>query len=508
MDFSDLNKANVTVLGVSTDDEKSHRKFIEKHELPFTLIADVDHKVSEKYGVWVEKNMYGKKYMGIKRTTFLIDEEGKLVSIMAKVKVAEHADEVLNGVSIRELSSKPGCGPMSKPTENRIRWSELLDDLTDTDRSRNIVVERTTETERAAMFLLRRDNWSVRSVSGLQKEYNLELYKYRRQIAAKVINQRKKVSLGQIERFIEFLDGNDSTDFDGGICISTSGFTRSVYSYIRDENITNIKLALLERNELHWNCEEIDSNEEKNRPTYIGVFTCKGGVGKTTIAAHLAGAFALNGYDISLVDLDQQRNMQKLLGRGVYLPARGGKKGAKIEVMTSDQLNERHHPSTKFVICDCNPEFDGNPTGFLRRFDYCIIPTSLNPLGINKNADVVNRTLELIRKENTRAGLFVLINSLQSDEKKRNKILNNVLKKQFESLTSEDKRFTYIDPDEVAIRFSKQLLYWGYHLFDGSPATLAFRTYGRFSHPRMDFLKLVDYLEQHSDIENVRSLAA
>ena len=93
--FAELKKNNIVVLGVSTDDEKSHQKFIAKHELPFTLIADTDQKVSEKYGVWVEKNMYGKKYMGIKRTTFLINEDGKIATIMNKVKVAEHAQEVL-----------------------------------------------------------------------------------------------------------------------------------------------------------------------------------------------------------------------------------------------------------------------------------------------------------------------------------------------------------------------------------------------------------------------------
>ena len=97
--FSDLNKNNIVVLGVSTDDEKSHQKFIAKHELPFTLLADTDNKVSDKYGVWVEKNMYGKKYMGIKRTTFLINEDGTINTIMKKVKVAEHADEVLAAFS-------------------------------------------------------------------------------------------------------------------------------------------------------------------------------------------------------------------------------------------------------------------------------------------------------------------------------------------------------------------------------------------------------------------------
>lgn len=93
--FSDLKKNRIEVLGVSTDDEKKHRKFIAKHELPFTLLADTEHEVSERYGVWVEKNMYGKKYMGIKRTTFLIDENGTIVKIFKKVNVSEHADEVL-----------------------------------------------------------------------------------------------------------------------------------------------------------------------------------------------------------------------------------------------------------------------------------------------------------------------------------------------------------------------------------------------------------------------------
>ena len=85
----------IKVLGVSIDDEKSHQKFISKYELPFDLIADTDKKIVEKYGVWGEKSMYGKTYMGTLRKTFLIDEEGKVVKIFDKVKVSEHADEVL-----------------------------------------------------------------------------------------------------------------------------------------------------------------------------------------------------------------------------------------------------------------------------------------------------------------------------------------------------------------------------------------------------------------------------
>ncbi len=94
--FSKLKKNNIAVLGVSTDDEASHRKFIDKYELPFRLLADVNNEVSDLYGVYVEKNMYGKKYMGIKRTTYLIDEDGNIAAILKKIKVDDHADEVLS----------------------------------------------------------------------------------------------------------------------------------------------------------------------------------------------------------------------------------------------------------------------------------------------------------------------------------------------------------------------------------------------------------------------------
>ena len=95
-DASDkFDKKDIQVIGVSADNERSHLKFISKYNLPFTLVADTDHKVVEKYGVWGEKSMYGKKYMGINRTTFLIDQDGKIAKIFGKVDVANHADEVL-----------------------------------------------------------------------------------------------------------------------------------------------------------------------------------------------------------------------------------------------------------------------------------------------------------------------------------------------------------------------------------------------------------------------------
>jgi thioredoxin-dependent peroxiredoxin len=93
--YEALQKAGYTVLGVSSDTGKSHQKFIEKQQLPFTLLADEDLKVHEAYGTWVEKSMYGRKYMGTARTTFVIDENGILQEIIDKVNTKEHTSQIL-----------------------------------------------------------------------------------------------------------------------------------------------------------------------------------------------------------------------------------------------------------------------------------------------------------------------------------------------------------------------------------------------------------------------------
>jgi thioredoxin-dependent peroxiredoxin len=86
------------VLGISPDDESSHVKFKQKYGLPFTLLADHDHRVADEYGVWGERSMYGKTYMGIERSTFLIDPEGNVARIMRRVKPDTHAEQVLQAL--------------------------------------------------------------------------------------------------------------------------------------------------------------------------------------------------------------------------------------------------------------------------------------------------------------------------------------------------------------------------------------------------------------------------
>lgn len=93
--FKALTDADYVILGISSDSEKSHRKFIEKQSIPFTLLADTEKKVHDLYGTWVEKKMYGRTYMGTARTTFVIDEKGIISDIISKVKTKDHTAQIL-----------------------------------------------------------------------------------------------------------------------------------------------------------------------------------------------------------------------------------------------------------------------------------------------------------------------------------------------------------------------------------------------------------------------------
>jgi peroxiredoxin Q/BCP len=107
-----LLKQGYEVLGVSTDDEKSHRKFIEKENLPFCLLADTDKSLHAKFGTWVEKSMYGRKYMGTARTTFIIDGNGIIEEIIGKVDTKNHTDQILKGIGTSP--AKPAAKKVAK----------------------------------------------------------------------------------------------------------------------------------------------------------------------------------------------------------------------------------------------------------------------------------------------------------------------------------------------------------------------------------------------------------
>ena len=116
-----LQKAGYVVLGVSTDTEKSHKKFVEKEKLPFRLLADTHKTIHEKYGAWIEKSMYGRKYMGTARVTYLINEQGMISEVIEKVDTRDHARQILGGATVtpekkvvNKIAKKPAASKVKK----------------------------------------------------------------------------------------------------------------------------------------------------------------------------------------------------------------------------------------------------------------------------------------------------------------------------------------------------------------------------------------------------------
>lgn len=363
-----------------------------------------------------------------------------------------------------------------------------------------------------------------------QKWYDIEISKGSERIAVQVKNHKAKSNISQLCQFLSFLELPVAAGFTGGWFISASGFSKPALTHVETEQPTNLRLGISTETGIRWNYGPDSANEDEpglGAPAqhelpdetlrYFGIFTCKGGVGKTTVAAHLAGAFALQGYDVILLDLDPDRNLRKLFledqespdeTASLYVPPhKKTEAGRTITVLNADEWDEKEYPDIKIVICDCSPVLSENPSSLIRKFNYCVVPTTLNPLGIAKNGDVITRTFGHIRKYNDKAELFALINCYNQSKsfEKRNAILLASLQEVVRSYQKADPRCQLIHPDHAKIRRSDSLQYWGYHIVDGSPPQLAFREVAGRSAPRTDFLQLAEYLEDHTSIRSMAS---
>jgi len=355
-----------------------------------------------------------------------------------------------------------------------------------------------------------------------KKGYEFELRQRSQTIAVQVKYYTGKCNIAQIEKFLHYLGTTEAKQrFTEGWFIVPNGYASTVYQWAMAEQLSNIKIGTLENGKIVWVYpdNEGEGKKETNKKkrfedyTYIGVFTSKGGVGKTTVAAHLAGAFALMGHDVVLLDLDPDRNLKKLFLRdpemieddaSMYVPpVTSDEEGATITVLGLEEWYAHGKPEAKLVICDCSPVLSENPINIVGLFDYCIIPTILTPHGVSKNADVILRTFHHIRRYNQKARLFALINSYIGDQEERNALLIEHLQKHLRKYLRSDKKAKFIHPDEVKIRHSLSLLYWGEHIINKSKPRLAFKSGGR-SYPLADFLQLTTYLEEHTELEGLR----
>jgi chromosome partitioning protein len=324
------------------------------------------------------------------------------------------------------------------------------------------------------------------------------------------------------------LDKMGETDAGSLIIVALSGYFDTVYDYLDNHKINNVLLYAFDESSKTkltqvWTHKggrvKIEQPKEKAategaspkktvrakkaKKINIGVFTSKGGVGKTTISAHLAGALSIIGYESALIDLDPQSNLKKLIGDGgIYIKNRESEVGSCMSVLTAKEWDEKEHRDVKAVVCDCNPELDKNPTSFVKKFDFCIIPVTLNPLGINKHASVVQRTVKAIKDKNKKAKFLILINQYEPKEGKRNKILLELLRAEVDKMRESFGDIELIEPSDVAIRYSTQLFYWGMHtLTNELQSELAFEKVGARSIAKDDFFALAEYVASYASLK-------
>lgn len=368
---------------------------------------------------------------------------------------------------------------------------------------------------------LKAGGYKVTAPSENTKGYTFEACKGADLVAVLVKEHRAPANLAHVAQFQEYLTLDAARRFTGGWVVSASGFSNPAKTSVRAEEPRNLRLGTFSGGVLNWDYPvgitppPPEPPQAKARLRYFGVFTCKGGVGKTTVSAHLAGAFALMGFDVVLVDLDPDKNLRKLFLQGpqedggdasLYIPGKRGTPGATITVLNHDEWNEKENPDVKIVVCDCSPVLTENPKELVSKFDYCVIPTTLNPLGVAKKADVITRTFGQIREMNQKAEMFAVINAYdaQADAAERNRLLLTLLKGELDRYTSKDAKCKFIHPDDAKIRYSVALFYWGIHIVKGTKPELAFKEVAGRSYPRTDFLQLAEYLEHHTDIDALK----
>ncbi len=359
--------------------------------------------------------------------------------------------------------------------------------------------------------LFQREGWTVETAKSNQANYDLVVKKENQVGAVQVKWLKSNVQKPHLSKFADFLETNAGRKFNCGFFITTQGYGGSARALIRSwGEAPKIFCGIAAKNEIIWLNDDQDvSPPEPPKPDkiYFGVFTCKGGVGKTTIAAHLAGAFALQGFNVALVDLDPEKNLQKLIGDGIYIP-KPNSVGEGIEVYDEKDWDEEVARDCKIVICDCSPVFERNPEELIKKFDYCIIPTTFNPLGINKHGKVIKDTVKDIRKINSNAHLFVIVNNFKQPTNRQMHLLKKVYFEAYDEIKETDDKFHCIDPEKACIRSSDQLYYWGIHCLENPEeprSELAFKLIGGKCKPREDFIDLADYIEREAGLGILRA---
>ncbi|MCK5726727.1 MAG: restriction endonuclease [Thiotrichaceae bacterium] len=327
--------------------------------------------------------------------------------------------------------------------------------------------------------------------------YDLLATKNGMTIAVQVKNYKNKLPISAVLKFRDFME---TSDYKYGAIISATGFSVAALTAIRTQKLKNFQMGHFSSRQIVWdymgNKQPLEPIEP-TKPHYISIFTAKGGVGKTIVSAHLAGAFALSGYRVNIVDGDPEENLYGLTGDTAIVPNSRTGKNSKIEVLKIGGWNESLNSNESITIFDCSPAIERNKSRLFEKTESFIIPTSLSsPLDIGNNAEVLLRTIKQIREINKVADIFILLNKYNKPTAKELDRLRSV---KYILSQHTDEKCIILDPEEVSIRESTILKKWG------SEPDLAFKTIGGRCHPRDDFLRLSEYLLDNLTINQLRN---
>lgn len=367
------------------------------------------------------------------------------------------------------------------------------------------------------------------------KAYDIIVTKGEETSIVQVKNLASRPSEAVVQKFNAFLE-SEGNIYSKGYLICKSGFGRKVYdNYDHHEYSDKLQLGLFVEEEkpdvyfaksyeaqkackfVNLKGEIVDFGKEEPaelisqqplNPIRIAIATCKGGVGKTTVSAHLAGAFSLVGFSVSLVDCDKdQYSLLKLLdpdclkedsegiGEGILLDDGAQPISCYSKDAWEKQLKDNSLPDP-IVIYDCSPKIltypekeepkNRNDAWIFENSDICIIPVSMCPLGIGKNLDIIRETFQRVQSANPKIRCFVLENNKLTQSKENKRV--SELRRKVQAELSKTK--AYLLSDELAIRHSEKLYYWGF-----DEKKLAFNNdAGARNLPKDDFMELADWL--------------
>ncbi|MBE8232790.1 MAG: AAA family ATPase [Endozoicomonadaceae bacterium] len=323
--------------------------------------------------------------------------------------------------------------------------------------------------------------------------YDFLAIKGKRLIAVQVKNYKKKIPINVVLKFRDYMDRSGIKE---GAIISSKGFSTPAISAIAAQKLKNFHMGHFSDHEkkIVWDYVNIGITapvEKIKKPHYISVFTAKGGVGKTVVSAHLAGAFALSGYKVNIVDGDPEENLYRLTGNKATVPDSRTGRSNIVNVAKMSDWNENNTNQETITVFDCSPALERNNLALLKKTESFIIPSSLSPLEIGNKAEVLIRSINQIREHNKKASIFILMNKYFAPNEK---MLDRFQEIKKIIINLNNKNCVILDPEDVSIRESKLLRNWG------SEPDLAFKTVGGRCYPRDDFLNLTEHLLERLDI--------